>query len=69
MLITLLSSRMTPKKKETILEGTYKIPMSYELKEATAKLCNLSDLVEERGIDQGVELKLIQQVLKKRKKS
>ena len=72
MLTTLLSSRMSPKGKEEILERTYGIPMSYELKEATSKLCNLSDLVEERGIkglEQGTELKLINQVLKKMKKS
>ena len=60
---------MTPKGKEEVLERTYRIPMSYELKESTAKLCNLSDLVEERGIEQGTELKLINQVLKKMRKS
>ncbi len=77
LLTTLLSSRMTPKWKEKALEHTYGIPMSYELKEATAELCNLSDLVEERGIEkglerglkQGIELKLISQVLKKLRKS
>ena len=68
---------MTPKGKEEVLEHTYGIPMTYELKEATEKLCNLSDLVEERGIEkglerglkQGIELKLISQVLKKLRKS
>ena len=73
MLTLLLSSRMTPEGKEEVLERTYGIPMSYELKEATSKLCNLSDLVEERGIEkglrQGTELKLISLVLKKLKKS
>ncbi len=77
ILTTLLSSRMTPKGKEEVLEHTYGIPMSYELKEATGRMCNLSDLVEERGIEkgiekgieQGTELKLISLVLKKLKKS
>ena len=32
-------------------------------------MCNLADLVEERGIEKGTELKLIQQVLKKIQKS
>ncbi len=32
-------------------------------------MCNLSDLVEERGIERGIELNLIQLVLKKMKKS
>ncbi len=36
-------------------------------------MCNLSDLVEERGIEKGIdwgaELKLVQQVVKKLKKS
>lgn len=65
LLTTLLSSNMKPKKKEEILENTYCIPMNYKLKEATAKLCNLSDWVEERG----AELKLVQLVVKKLKKS
>ena len=73
LLTTALSSRMTPKRKEDILENTYGIPMSYELKEAAGKMCNLADLVEERGIERGIErgteLKLIQMVLKKLKKS
>ncbi len=55
LLTTLLSSRTAPKKKEKILEGTYGIPMSYELKEAAERMCNLSDLVEERGIEKGLE--------------
>ena len=39
------------------------------MKEATEKLCNLSDLVEERGIKKGIELNVIQLVVKKLKKS
>jgi len=77
LLTTALSSRMTPKEKEDLLEHTYGIPMTYELKEATKRMCNLSDLVEERGIQKGIqkgiqegaELKLIQLVVKKLKKS
>ncbi len=84
VLTTALSSRMPPERKEEILEGTYGIPMSYELKEAAAKMCNLADLVEERGIEKGIEkgieqgiaqgiergteLKVIQLVLKKMQK-
>ena len=64
---------MAPKGKEDVLEHTYGIPMNYELKNMTKKLCNLSDLVDgrriEKGLKQGTELKLISQVWKKLKKS
>ena len=51
--------------------------MSYELKEAAASMCNLADLVEERGIEKGIvqgiergaKLKVIQLILKKMQKS
>ena len=73
LLTTALSSRMSPKEKEDILENGFGIPMNYELKEATAGMCNLADLVEERGIEkgivQGANLNVIQLVLKKLKKS
>ena len=55
LLTTALSSRMTPERKTEILEDTYGIPMSHEWKEAAARMCNLADLVEERGIEKGIE--------------
>ena len=69
LLTTALSSQMTPEEKEDILEHTYGIPMTYELKEATTKMCNLSDLVEERGIQKGMEINLVRLVIKKLAKS
>ena len=56
---------MTPERKEEILECTYGIPMNYELKEAAARMCNLADLVEERGIEKGIE-KGIQEGMRRR---
>ena len=55
LLTTALSSRMAPERKTEILEDTYGIPMSHEWKEAAARMCNLADLVEERGIEKGIE--------------
>lgn len=55
MLSVLLSSDMPVREKKQILEKEYQIPMSRKLQEAVNIMCNLSDLVEEKGIKQGIE--------------
>lgn len=52
LLGTLLSDKQ-PLEKKTILENKYHIPMTTELKEGINIMCNLSELVEERGIEKG----------------
>lgn len=65
MLSTLLSDNINPDEKKMILENDYGIPMSVELEGEVNSMCNLSDAVEERGI----ELKLISLIIKKVKKN
>lgn len=55
LLSTVLSGNLTPEEKEDILENDYGIATSAELKEDMRLMCNLSDLIEERGMKQGIE--------------
>ena len=55
LLSTLLSERLKPEQKEEILSRKYRIPATAEMKEAINLMCNLSDLVEERGIEKGLK--------------
>ncbi|MBQ9991496.1 MAG: hypothetical protein IJP31_11260 [Lachnospiraceae bacterium] len=53
MLNVLLSDTIPVWKKEEILSNKYGLEMEIELKEAVKKMCNLSELVLERGIKEG----------------
>lgn len=53
MLSTLLSDEISPKEKKEQLENDYGFPMSEELESEVAVMCNLSEAVEEKGIQQG----------------
>ena len=55
MLTTLLSNNLSKEEKEKKLEDNYNIPMSVELEGRLVEMCNLSDLVEQKGIEQGIE--------------
>ena len=55
MLSTLLSQKLTPKEKEQRLSAEYDFETSTELEGGLRQMCNLSDLVEERGIEKGRE--------------
>ena len=52
MLSILLSNTRKPNEKEMILNRDYNIPMS---RERMVTMCNLSDIIEEKGIEQGIE--------------
>ena len=77
MLSTLLSDNIKPDEKKAILENDYGIPMSVELEGEVNSMCNLSDAVEERGIELGIERGIeqginqikISQIVKKVKKN
>lgn len=53
MLSTLLSQNLKPAKKEEILSEEYDFETSIEMEGGLRLMCNLSDLVEERGIEKG----------------
>lgn len=55
MLGTLLSDKLSPQEKEEVLEREYNIETTIKRKEEINNMCNLSDLIEERGIRKGVE--------------
>lgn len=55
MLSTLLSNSIEPEEKKKALEEAYGIPMTEELEREVSSMCNLSEAIEERGIEQGIE--------------
>ncbi len=55
MLSTLFSERLRSEEKEKILETDYDFITSIEVEGGLLQMCNLSDLVEERGIKKGLE--------------
>ena len=55
LLDTLFSSELAPQEKETILYNDYHIETTVELEGGLREMCNLSDLIEERGIEKGIE--------------
>ena len=44
---------ITAHQKKTILENEYSIPMNKDLGREMEKMCNLSEAIEERGIEKG----------------
>ena len=56
MLDVLLSEELPAKDKKEILEQEYQIPMTEEMEEEVEQMCNLSDGVEQRGIEKGLRL-------------
>ena len=55
MLSVLLSEKMEIETKKRTLESDYGLPMSQNLEMEVAAMCNLSDIVEDRGIEIGKE--------------
>ena len=55
LLDTLLSMELTPHEKEKIIYSEYGIETTVELEGGLREMCNLSDLIEERGIAKGIE--------------
>ena len=56
MLSVLLSEKMEIETKKRTLESDYGLPMSQKLEMEVAAMCNLSDIVEDRGKEQGIEI-------------
>lgn len=59
MLATLLSEKLTADEKIEKLSREYDIETSVEVKEGMRIMCNLSDRIEEKGIEQGWEEGLV----------
>lgn len=55
LLNTLLSSEIKPEEKKKILSQKYEIVTSVELEGGLVRMCNLSEAIEERGIECGME--------------
>ena len=55
MLDVLLSSEMHAHEKKDILENEFQIPMTERMEEEVEFMCNLSDGVEQKGIQKGIE--------------
>lgn len=53
MLSTLLSDKIKADEKKQKLEKEYGIKMSKELESEVSSMCNLSEAIEERGIERG----------------
>lgn len=69
LLDTLLSMELTPQEKEKIIYSKYGIETTVELEGGLREMCNLSDLIEERGIAKGKDTLLLSQIQKKLVKS
>ena len=74
LLDVLLSSDRKAKEKKSILESEFKISMTERMEEEVAYMCNLSDGVENKGIQKGIKIgieqeyiRLIQKKLEKNK--
>ena len=65
MLGVLLSPQMKVADKITQLENEYEIPMENDMGKEMNEMCNLSDYVEELGIQKGKEQLLKQMITKK----
>ena len=55
MLSTLLSNDIKPSEKKRLLQKDYGISMSHELESEVSSMCNLSEAIEEKAIEQGLE--------------
>lgn len=65
LLDTLFSPELSPHEKENILYNDYQIQTTVEMEGGLREMCNLSDLIEERGIAKGKDVLLLSQIQKK----
>ncbi len=56
LLFTLLSTQLSVKEKAAILSNQYQLEMTKTIEEGIETMCNLSDLIEEQGRQQGIQL-------------
>jgi len=68
LLDILLSSDKKAKEKKEILEKEFQIPMTEKMETEVEHMCNLSDGVEQRGIEKGIEKEHLRAIKKKLEK-
>ena len=56
---TLLSFSLMPEEKEHILKEEYGISMEMKIREELEAMCNLSEAIEERGVERGSFIALV----------
>ena len=56
LLSTVLAGNLTPQEKIDIMKNEYDIVTTVDLEGGLAKMCNLSDYIEEKGIQRGVQI-------------
>jgi hypothetical protein len=56
LLRVLLSDRVNPDNKKTVLNSNYDIEMEFELEKEMSGMCNLSAGVWNRGVSEGIEI-------------
>ncbi len=56
LLSTVLSNDLAPQKKIEVMKNEYDIVTTVALEGGLAKMCNLSDYIEEKGIQHGVQI-------------
>lgn len=64
LLDVLLSSDKKANEKKEILENEFDIPMTEKLEAEVENMCNLSDGVEQKGIQKGIEIGIEQEQLR-----
>lgn len=62
LLDTLLSSELKPETKKKILEEDFDIEMTKTLESEVSSMCNLSDGIEQKGIEIGKEKNMLQSI-------
>lgn len=68
LLNTVLSDRLKPEEKKTILKQEYDIAISVELEGGLVRMCNLSEAIAEKNLEQGIErgkLELLSSLIEK----
>lgn len=56
LLSVLLSNELAAEEKLKTLETKFGISITYEIKEEVINMCNLSDAIEQRGIEKGIDI-------------
>ena len=63
LLNTVLSEELTPLEKQKIMKEEYDIVTTVELEGGLAKMCNLSEYIEEKGIAKGIQQGIIMELV------